>query len=69
VAKQKHVSAYEFGLVHLGLGDPDRAIDYFERALEERSSLILYLSVEPAIAPTLRGHPRFQAILRKVQLS
>ncbi|MBI4502218.1 MAG: tetratricopeptide repeat protein, partial [Gemmatimonadetes bacterium] len=68
LSHRKHVSSYEFGLLYLGLGDIERAIDYFEKAYEERSSLVLYLGVDPNVRGTLAEHPRIKAIIRKLKL-
>jgi predicted Zn-dependent protease len=46
----------------MALGNRDRAIDWLERALRERSNAIAYLQVEPAYDP-LRGDPRFVQLL------
>ncbi len=66
-ARREHLTAYYPALVHLGLGERDAALDELERAMEERSRWIVYLSIEPRLAP-IRGNPRFQALLARAGL-
>jgi len=59
------VSAYDRALVNVGLADHEAAIDWLERAYEERSYWLIYLKVDPVLDP-LRGNPRFIALVQKV---
>ena len=59
------VSAYDRVLVNIGLGDQAAALDWLERAVDERSYWLIYIKVDPALDP-LRPDPRFAAILAKV---
>jgi tetratricopeptide (TPR) repeat protein len=52
-------------LVHVGLGEHDAAFEQLERALEIRSSGLIYMNVEALIAP-LRKDPRFAALAAQV---
>lgn len=55
-------------LAHRGLGEMDRVLDWLEKAVEERDvNIVLTLKFEPVYAP-LHGHPRYQALLRKMNL-
>ena len=45
-------------MIYLGLNQIDPAIEWLQRAYQERSSWISYLNVEPRLAP-LRVDPRF----------
>jgi hypothetical protein len=47
------------------LGEHAQAIDYLERAYQERAGDMLYLRVEPSLDP-LRGDPRFQALIQRM---
>ena len=49
---------YEVALIHLGLGDADRALDLLGRARDRRSGWMVYLHVDPRLDP-LRPDPRF----------
>ena len=53
--------AYELALVHLALGDRDRALELLERARLDRSGWLAYLGVDPRLDP-VRTNPRFAAI-------
>jgi TolB-like protein/DNA-binding winged helix-turn-helix (wHTH) protein/tetratricopeptide (TPR) repeat protein len=63
----RFISPYYVSLVYVGLGETDKALDWLERAYQERSGPLLELNVDPMFDP-LRGDPRFAAILRKMGL-
>ncbi len=52
-------------VVYIGLGEPDRAVDWLRRALEARSQVAALLRVEPILDP-LRDHLGFRAVLARV---
>jgi tetratricopeptide (TPR) repeat protein len=64
---REYVTPYALALVHAGLGENGRALEWLERAGEERSPRLVFLSVEPAF-DGLRGDPRFAAVRRKLGL-
>jgi len=66
VAAGNYVSPVAFATILIGLGDVDGALDWAERALEDRRGWLLYLNVNPLLEP-LRGHPRLDALVRRVQ--
>jgi hypothetical protein len=49
------------------LGKQDLALDWLEKAFEERSRALVFLKVEPKV-DGLRAKPRFKAILKKMRL-
>ena len=55
-------------LVHVGLGQADSAMTWFERARSRRSGIIPYLKVEPLVK-SLRDHPRFVRMLKDLELA
>jgi serine/threonine-protein kinase len=65
-AANVYVPSSDWAVLHLGLGDKDRALACLERAYHERTSFMVLLKVEPLLAP-LRGEPRFQALLRRME--
>jgi TolB-like protein/Tfp pilus assembly protein PilF len=67
LSREKHVAPYFLAGIHIGLGEDDRAIEYLERAYEERSHWAIYLHIDPAM-DALRYNPRFQDLLRRVGL-
>ena len=66
-AKARFVSAYGFGLIHIALGNKDEAFVWMDKAVDERSSSMPFIDVNPRIAP-LWGDPRFEKLRRKVGL-
>ena len=57
-SRQPPVSPYYLGILSLGLGDSDRAMQYFERAYEERDGILIYLAVDPVAAAAGERHGR-----------
>jgi hypothetical protein len=53
--------------MYLGLGQVETALDWYEKAIEERDAIPLYLSTEPKLG-RLRSHPRCQALRRNMLL-
>jgi TolB-like protein/Tfp pilus assembly protein PilF len=65
-ATRRFVGAYNYALVHVGLGEKDKAIDDLERTYRERSDPhIVNIKFDPMLDP-LRGDPRFEALVMKV---
>jgi len=50
---------------YANLGETETALDHLERAYEERVGWMLLIGREPAL-DILRGHPRFEAIARRI---
>ncbi|HYL55394.1 MAG TPA: protein kinase [Gemmatimonadales bacterium] len=65
--RRDYVSPVAFATLYLGLNDHERALDWTERALEERRGWLAYLRVNPLLDP-LRGQPRFDAMIEKLGL-
>jgi adenylate cyclase len=66
--KQRYVSPYHMAYVYTGLGDLDQAMDWLERAYEERAGALFGVKGS-FLFTSLRSHPRFQALLRKMNLA
>jgi eukaryotic-like serine/threonine-protein kinase len=66
-ARDAFVSPYHFAYVHTGLGEADRAIDWLERAVAERTGPAYGIKGSFLFTP-LRGHPRFRALLGRMNL-
>ncbi|MGH7499632.1 MAG: protein kinase domain-containing protein, partial [Gemmatimonadales bacterium] len=68
LSQQRYVSPYHMAYVYTGLGEPDRAMDCLERAFEERAGSV-YGIKGSFLFTSLRSHPRFTALLRKMNLA
>ncbi len=66
-SKGAYTPAYAFAIVHVGLDERDQALDWLERAFEERFNRLAYLRREP-VWDSLRQQPRFQALLHRINL-
>jgi serine/threonine-protein kinase len=67
-ATREFVSPYHFAYIHTGLGEADAAIGYLENAFERRSGGI-YAIKGSFLFRNLHGHPRFESLLRKMNLA
>jgi serine/threonine-protein kinase len=61
LAREQYVPAYDIAVVHAALGENDAAMEWLEKAVEERSTVAL-IPVDPAFH-TLSADPRFQQFL------
>ena len=67
LSRQRYVPPYHMAYVYTGLGEHDTAIDALEQAYEERAGGV-YGIKGSFLFTTLRSHPRFKALLRKMNL-
>ena len=67
-AQQAFVSPYHLAYVYTGLGEVDRAMDLLERAVADRTGGTYGIKGSFLFAP-LRGHPRFHALMRTMNLA
>ena len=68
LSRQRYVSPYHLAYVYTGLGDQEKALDLLERAYDERAGS-LYGVKGSFLFTTLRSHPRFEALLRRMNLN
>jgi TolB-like protein/lipoprotein NlpI len=66
-SKDRWVGSLMRAFVWIGLGEKNKALENLEKAYEERASALAYLKVWP-IFDSLRSEPRFQALLKKMNL-
>ena len=67
--RTSYVPPYAIAAVHRGLGEVEQALEWLERGVEERDLMtVCGLKSEPRYIP-LRGDPRYQAMLRKMNLA
>jgi tetratricopeptide (TPR) repeat protein len=61
-----YVSPYHLALLHLHLGERERALELIQNAYAIRDAWVVWLGVEPQLDP-LRGEPAFEGILREMR--
>lgn len=66
-SKRGYVSAYDIAVIYAGLGEPDRAFEWLDKAYSERSGFLIYFRADPRLDP-LRSDERFQTLLRRIGL-
>ncbi len=65
-SKESYVSPYFIALAYTGLGERDRAFEWLEKAFNERSTLLPYIT--GPLWHSLRGDPRYGQLLRRMNL-
>ncbi len=66
-SRTTHVTPWRIGTLYTRAGDKEKAIEFLEKAFEERDQNMPYLSVDP-IFDYMRDDPRFQDLLRRMNL-
>jgi TolB-like protein/Tfp pilus assembly protein PilF len=64
-AQTRYVPAYSVGLVYLGLGDKNQALDWFEKSFSKRQPDMNTIRFDPLLKP-LRADPRFEQLAEKI---
>ena len=64
----EHLAPYQLAMIYFGLGEKDKAFEYPNKACEQRSLQIWWIKVIPQL-DSVRSDPRFQAILRRMNLA
>jgi eukaryotic-like serine/threonine-protein kinase len=64
----RYVSALDRALVYSGLGENNRALDWIEKAFDDRPSLMPYLNIDP-LWDGLLGDPRFTKLVARLGLA
>jgi len=67
LSKDRYVGPFFRAMVWMGLGEKNKALEGLEKAYEERESFMGWLKVWPTF-DILRSEPRFQALLKKMNL-
>ncbi|HMI46805.1 MAG TPA: tetratricopeptide repeat protein, partial [Gemmatimonadaceae bacterium] len=66
--KADYVSPVEFAMIYIALGDTQKALDWVERAVDDRRGWSAYLRVHPVLDP-LRGEPRYAALIQRMKFN
>jgi TolB-like protein/Tfp pilus assembly protein PilF len=67
LARERYVPASCFAACYAIAGETEQAFVWIEKALQERSSWLTYMAVDPAF-DNLRSDPRFQELARRLGL-
>ena len=65
LSERRYAPGTTFAIIHLGLGEMDKAIQWLEHSCEKHELPVSGLKVHPVYDP-LRGEPAFQALLQRI---
>jgi len=65
ISQRMYVSSYDRASIAVGLGRTEEALEWLDRALQERAYLLIYLKVDPLMDP-LRSEIRFQKLVQQI---
>lgn len=65
LSKRCYVSAYSKAIIHLALGDKNQALDYLEKACDDRCEMMTWLRIDPSF-DSIRSDLRFTNLLQRV---
>ncbi|HEX7961779.1 MAG TPA: hypothetical protein VF493_17790, partial [Terriglobales bacterium] len=66
-AQKRYVPATYFGMLYAGVGEKSEALNWLEKAYDERADGLTWLKVDPML-DDLRPDPRFQKLLKRIGL-
>ena len=66
LSKERYVAPYPVAAIYAGLGEPDRAMEWLERAFTARDSWLDYVRLDPRM-DVLRSDPRFVDLVRRMK--
>jgi Flp pilus assembly protein TadD len=67
LSKRRYVAPLQIALIFAGLGDKVQALEWLERAYEDRSYRLTWVKADPPF-DSLHNEPRFQDLLRRMGL-
>jgi eukaryotic-like serine/threonine-protein kinase len=67
VAARTHVNATVFANIYAALGEIDAAVDWLDKAIDQREPIVTLLKTWP-IFDRVRSHPKYPTLLRKMNL-
>jgi serine/threonine-protein kinase len=68
LTKRRYVSRHDLALVSLALGDRRAALDWLEKAYEDRNWYMPWIHLDPRFDP-IRSEPRFVDLVRRMKLT
>ena len=66
-SKKGYVSSFWIATIYHGLGEKDRAFEWFEKAYDERDGNLIYITAPPPYN-SIRDDPRFKKLIKKMGL-
>ena len=67
-SQPEHLAPYHLAMIYFGLGEKDKAFECLNKACELRSPQLWWIKSMPQL-DSVRSDPRFQAILRRMNLA
>ena len=67
LSRSRYVTAYGVALVYAGLGDRERAFEWLDKGIQERTHWLVWLKLDPRW-DGLRPDPRLAQLVRRVGL-
>lgn len=67
LSQRKHISPLTMAFVYLGMSEKDQALEWLEKACEERSRALVWINVDPRF-DSLRDDSRFSSVLKRIGL-
>lgn len=64
--KLNYIDPIYSGIIYIGLGDNDQAMDYIEKGYELHTPEMVFLKIAPYFDP-LRGDPRFEKLIKDMK--
>ena len=66
LAQKQYVDPSTFADIHASLGELDQALDYFEKAIADRTPGMVHARFHTNVSPTLATSSRYQALLARL---
>jgi tetratricopeptide (TPR) repeat protein len=66
-SSKRFVSPAKIATVYIGLQEPDQAMEWLERAYQQRDDVLVWVKCDPVFDP-LRSHPRFKDLVNRLKL-
>ena len=63
--RKMRVAAEHLGYLHLALKDEEKALEYLERAVNDRDPAVLWLAVDPRV-DSIKDHRRFRELVDRL---
>ena len=64
--KKQYVDPVTFADIHASLGELDQALDYYEKAITDRTPATVHARLQTNVVPALVTSPRYKALLERL---